>query len=428
MNKALHVSRFLWFLVLPACGAAHENMAQTVTETEQLPSHFALSNKTSYAIRPAGAKHLCVDVQHNSRENGAPLQLWECSGAEQQLFTRKGASLQAFGNKCLDVHQGAARAGARVQMWDCQEGSPNQKWTSIGPALQFKGTKFCLDVVNGLYNNGAALQLWSCDENNAHQKFSFEDQSPAPSATQQAQSDRKIVFQDEFDGDAIDTSKWNYEVNCDGGGNNEHQCYTQDGKNAWVKDGMLHIKVIKGKYKNKNYTSARINTAGKGDFTYGRFEARIKVPCGQGLWPAFWMMPTDSNYGSWPTSGELDIMEILGGDADTLHGTAHFGDKWPNNRNKGGSYSMSSGDFCQDFHTYAIERYQDKVVWSLDGKDYFTLKPNDASWSPAPHWPFDKRFFFILNVAMGGNWPGDPDPKIESGEMVVDYVRAYAPK
>jgi len=335
-----------------------------------------------------------------------------------------------YGNKCLDLVDGKARDGAKVQIWDCVDGSPNQAWVSKGNVLQFQGSNLCLDVTDGAFNSGTGLQVWSCNEGSANQQFRMVSKGASSSGTAvastNAQAGRKLVWNDEFDGNALDMSKWNYEVNCDGGGNNEHQCYTSDRKNSWVQDGMLHIKVVKEKYQNKDYTSARLVTAGKGDWAYGRFETRLKVPCGQGFWPAAWTMPTDSAYGAWPQSGELDIMEILGGSPSTLHGTAHFGNLAPNNRSKGGAYSLSRGTFCDDFHVFAIERYQDHVTWSVDGQDYFTLSKQDADFSPASPWPFNKRFFFILNVAMGGNWPGDPDPSIQEGEMVVDYVRIYA--
>ena len=415
-----------------ACGPAQTSSVTLLAN--KAADEIPLKNGTAYTISAkradASGEALCVDVQQQSQNNGALLQIASCAGTASQTFVRRGSALQVYSNKCLDVIDGKLYDGARVQIWDCADNSPHQSWIARGKLLQYKGSNFCLDVTDGQFKQGAILQLWNCDVANSHQQFSMVPKiaSNSPTTPASGQSGRTLVWNDEFTGNAIDQSKWNYEVNCDGGGNNEHQCYTSDGKNSWVQGGMLHIKVIKEKYANKDYTSARLTTAGKGDWTYGRFETRLKVPCGQGFWPAAWAMPTDGVYGIWPQSGELDIMEVLGGSPDTLHGTAHFGALAPNNRSKGGLFNLSQGTFCDDFHVFAIERYEDRVTWSVDGQDYFTLRPGDADFAPAWPWPFNKRFFFILNVAMGGNWPGNPDPSIQSGEMLVDYVRIYAPK
>jgi beta-glucanase (GH16 family) len=423
---------------LCACGtnaAPNEEAPVALVPTAQRLDDAALTNGQAYSIVPSQRRALCVDVRDNSRDNGAGLQLWTCHAGENQTFVRRGQALQAVGNKCLDLVEGRAVNGQPVQLWDCVDGSPNQAWVSAGKRIQLKGTNMCLNVRDGALQDGGALQVWACNDNDANGQFTFLPSgagggsgAAVGSGAQASASGRKLVWQDEFDGDRVDRSKWQYEVNCDGGNNNEWQCYTDSTDTAYVRDGLLHIRVNKGRYKNKEYTSARLNTYSRGDWTYGRFEVRLRVPCGQGFWPAAWMMPSESAYGPWPQSGELDIMEVLGGDPKVLHGTAHFGNLAPNNRSKGGSTTLQNGTFCDDFHVFALERTPQKNTWYLDGREYFSLTPNDGNWSPAPNWPFNKKFFFILNVAMGGNWPGNPDPSIQNGEMLVDYVRVYAPQ
>lgn len=144
--------------------------------------------------------------------------------------------------------------------------------------------------------------------------------------------DWNLVWSDEFNGSTIDASKWNFEVNGNGGGNNELQYYTDRAENAHLAGGHLVITAIKEKYENRNFTSARLTTKGKFSFKYGRAEARIKFPKGKGFWPAFWMMPEEAVYGGWARSGEIDIAEVVGDKPTIIHGTLHYGDKWPKNR------------------------------------------------------------------------------------------------
>ena len=383
-------------------------------------------------IEPVLAPGKCLDVAWASQDDGAEIQLWDCNGGAQEAWAYAGGMLSVYGNKCLDVKDGIDRNGTRLQIWDCTPGNANQQWVRRGNTWEWAGHGKCLDVPGGITQAGTRLQIWDC-LNNANQQWSgggVTSSPPPPAPLPPAPppppaSPWKLVWSDEFDGASVDQGKWNYEVNCEGGGNHELQCYTASAANAFVTGGHLALRVLKQDLNGKPYTSARLNSAGKGDWTYGRFESRARVPCGQGFWPAVWMLPTDWVYGSWPTSGELDIMEILGGNARQLFGTAHFGPAWPNNKHLGGTVTLGSGSFCDDYHVFAIERAADHVTWSVDGSDYFTLRSTDASWSPAPHWPFDQRFHFVLNVAMGGDWPGAPDPGIQAGEMDVDYVRAF---
>ena len=232
-----------------------------------------------------------------------------------------------------------------------------------------------------------------------------------------------LVWTDEFSGTEIDTTKWNYEVNGDGGGNNELQYYIKSKANSYIKDDNLVIKAAQHNYKGKFYTSARLNTKNKADWTYGRFDIRAKTPVQQGVWPAIWMLPTDWVYGSWPQSGEIDIMESVGHKPTTLVGTLHYGDPWPNNKYSGADYILPEGDLSTQFHLFSVEWEPNEIRWYIDDSLYSTKTINDLA--PKP-WPFDQKFHMILNLAIGGNWPGPPDelttfPKY----MFVDYVRVY---
>ena len=239
--------------------------------------------------------------------------------------------------------------------------------------------------------------------------------------------DWTLVWSDEFNGPDIDTSKWSHEVNGDGGGNNELQYYTARTNNSFIENGNLVIQALKENYSGKAYTSARLRTLNKGDWTYGRFEARMKLPYGQGLWPAFWMLPTDWVYGGWAASGEIDIMEIVGHEPNILHGTIHYHGEWPDNWYSGGSYTLPSGDFSDDFHVFAIEWEYGEIRWYVDDILYSTKTSWDTtSGAPFPA-PFDERFHLLLNVAVGGNWPGSPNGStVFPQRMEVDYVRVYS--
>ncbi len=237
--------------------------------------------------------------------------------------------------------------------------------------------------------------------------------------------DYTLVWSDEFDETSLDLSKWECQIgNGSGGwGNNEKQYYRSE--NAVVDSGYLTIIAKKENYNNFGYTSARIRTIKKGDWKYGKFEMRAKLPFGKGIWPAYWMMPTDNVYGGWAASGEIDIMEYLGHQTNKVYGTIHYGGAWPNNTSSGGSYSLSSGSFSEDFHTFLFVWEENKMQWFVDGVLYSTK----TSWStkgysyPAP---FDQRFHYILNLAVGGNWPGYPDSTTTFPQKyVIDYVRVY---
>ena len=249
-------------------------------------------------------------------------------------------------------------------------------------------------------------------------------------AQNSAYTENDIVWQENFDGTSLNLKDWNFEFHKPGWVNNELQSYGDSKENTYVKDGMLVIQPLK---KGKSYTSGRINTLGKHEFLYGRFEARLKVPKGKGFLPAFWMMPADeSHYGQWPKCGEIDIMEVLGDQIKKNHGTIHFGEP---HEQKQGIINLTKGNFADDFHIFAVEWDPEEMRFYVDDKmyykvnDWFTKKPGiDREPFPAP---FDQKFYIILNVAVGGSWPGNPDSSTkfdESAQMLVDYVKVYQKK
>ncbi|MDE7476796.1 MAG: Ig-like domain-containing protein, partial [Lachnospiraceae bacterium] len=248
----------------------------------------------------------------------------------------------------------------------------------------------------------------------------------------------KLVWEDNFngnDGDRVNEADWNYEVHEPGWVNAELQAYVDDAKNAYIENNQLHIKAIKEVIDGKEYyTSGRINTQGKHDFTYGRFEVSAKVPAGKGFLPAFWMMPTDeSYYGQWPKCGELDIMEVLGSETSTAYGTLHFGE--PHTQQQG-TYTLSGGkSFADEFHVFACEWDPGEIRFYVDDicyyrvSDWFTKREGFGKVAyPAP---YDQPFYIIMNLAVGGSWVGYPDETTaaafaeDRAEFIIDYVRAY---
>lgn len=241
-----------------------------------------------------------------------------------------------------------------------------------------------------------------------------------------------LVWSDEFDlpdDSPLNPEFWNYSTGMGSGGwgNNESQTYTDRIENSFIEDGMLVIQALEEKYMGAKYTSARVNTMVKAEFTYGRFEALLKLPNTQGIWPAIWMMPTFVNYGHWPASGEIDIMEFIGSEPDRVHGTLHFGNPHTFSTD---SYQLPSGEtFDQEFHLFVVEWEPKQIRWYIDGQLYHQVGSDEwfTSYKDAPETaPFDRPFHLIMNVAVGGNWPGYPDESSEFPQrMMVDYVRVY---
>lgn len=235
------------------------------------------------------------------------------------------------------------------------------------------------------------------------------------------------VWQDEFDYTGKpDSTKWGYDLGGSGWGNNELQNYTNNLDNARVQDGHLVITAIQAPSGNRQFSSARLLTKGKGDFLYGRIEVKAKLPSGVGTWPAIWTLATDSHYGDkyWPDNGEMDIMEHVGFDQDNVHANIHT--KSFNHSigtNKGNEVVVPNAS--TEFHVYACEWKPDYVAFFVDGKEYFRFDHNASyNWS---QWPFDRKQFLLLNIAVGGNWGGQKGvaENIFPQSMTVDYVRVY---
>ncbi|HTR26849.1 MAG TPA: glycoside hydrolase family 16 protein [Terriglobales bacterium] len=242
----------------------------------------------------------------------------------------------------------------------------------------------------------------------------------------------KLVWSDEFNGpngSSVDTSKWVIETGGKGWGNHELEYYTDRPENSFIQDGHLVIRALKEKYKGRdrvtrNYTSARMKTFGKFSQKYGRFEARIKVPAGQGMWPAFWLLGNDIEEVGWPACGEVDIMENIGKEPSIVHGSIH-GPGYTGTVGLEAPYTLPAGQrFSDDYHVFAVEWGPDSVAFYVDKTLYVTRTP--ANLRPGWKWVFDKPYFLILNLAVGGDWPGAPDRTTKfPKDMLVDYVRVY---
>ena len=240
-----------------------------------------------------------------------------------------------------------------------------------------------------------------------------------------------LKWEDQFEGESLNRDDWNVELHDPGWVNNELQSYVDSPENIYLQDGSLVLKPVENMNEDGSvsYTSGRINTQHKHDFKYGLFEARVKVPEGQGFLPAFWMMPTDENlYGQWPRCGEIDIMEVLGNNTDTSYGTIHYGN--PHSESQG-SYTLDEGSFSEEYHVFDVEWEPGKISWYVDGK----LIHTEDNWYSATEGqgeitypaPFDQPFYIILNLAVGGNWPGNPDDTtdIKNSAYYIDYVKVY---
>ena len=267
----------------------------------------------------------------------------------------------------------------------------------------------------------------------------------------------KLVWRDEFDADTVDPAKWDFDIGngfydyrnhawVPGWGNEELQYYTRDPANVFVKDSVLHIRALKESLHGCGYTSARLKTRqrdGTPLFTqqYGKFEFRARVPHGKGLWPALWMLPQDDTYGNWAASGEIDVMEILGEQPGKVLSSIHFGSSFPNRELVTHTLDLPNGGTVADWHVYAVEWEPGAIRWSLDGVVWATQdfwwscsKTRDglglvaakaADLNPWPA-PFDQPFYLVMNVAVGGNFPGAPNPTTSfPADLQVDYVRVY---
>jgi beta-glucanase (GH16 family) len=248
--------------------------------------------------------------------------------------------------------------------------------------------------------------------------------TPTPEPTPEwERSGWNIVWHDEFDGETLNLENWTFDIGGNGWGNQEWEAYTNRPENVRVEEGMLVIEareepeMIAG----RDYSSARIKTQGLQEFQYGRIEARIKLPYGQGIWPAFWTLGNDIYKKAWPVSGEMDILEFVGKEPGTIYATVH-GPGYSGGDGIGSSLAVSGESLRNDFHVYAIEWEADEIRWYFDDQQYFQLTPDQVP----GEWVFDHPFFIILNLAVGGRWPGYPDDTTVFPQfLTVDYVRVY---
>lgn len=237
----------------------------------------------------------------------------------------------------------------------------------------------------------------------------------------------KLVWSDEFERDGLpDPQRWSYDVGGHGWGNAELQFYTPARReNARVEDGHLIIEARRETWEGMDYTSARLVTKGKGDWSHGRFEIRAKLPEGRGTWPAIWMLPTEWNLGDggWPDNGEIDIMEHVGYDAGVVHASTHTQvHQWPKETQR--TATIAVPDATTAFHTYVLEWDAGEIRAYVDDRHYFTSRKDGGDWTS---WPFFRNFHLILNLAVGGHWGGKQgvDPEVFPQRMTVDYVRVY---
>lgn len=243
----------------------------------------------------------------------------------------------------------------------------------------------------------------------------------------------ELVWSDEFDYEGLpDTTKWSYDAGdgcpdlC-GWGNNELQFYTEKrSKNARVEEGHLIIEAHREDYETRNYTSARLLTRGKDAWKYGRFEIKARLPSGKGTWPAIWMLPENWEYGGWPESGEIDIMEHVGHEPNRVYATVHT-EAYNHIEGTQDTDTLHISDAEENFHEYAIEWAPQSISWFVDGEQYSSFQNENATHK---EWPFDQPFHLILNIAVGGNWGGAQgvDDDIWPQQMMVDYVRVYQKK
>ncbi|MBK8747118.1 MAG: family 16 glycosylhydrolase [Saprospiraceae bacterium] len=233
-----------------------------------------------------------------------------------------------------------------------------------------------------------------------------------------------LVWADEFTGTAVNENNWSFEIgNNNGWGNNELEYYKKE--NSTIHENEYLIITAKPEQTGEfQYTSSRLISKGKKEFTFGRVDIRAVMPIGQGIWPALWTLGADIGTNSWPACGEIDIMEYLGHEPDRVHGTAHWGTNTSTHKYKGSStLATNAGDFNENFHVFSILWEKDKIEWRVDDKKFYEITAAEMEGQP---YPFNKPQFFLMNLAVGGNWPGYPDATTVFPQLfIVDYIRVF---
>lgn len=384
-----------------------------------------------------------LDVSDVSKTPGANVHQWDYVGGDNQKWKLLSAGdgywyLESVNSGLvLDGAGWGTADGTNVVQWNRGNLQANQKFKIEANGdgtyrLTNQHANKVLDVSNSSQSNGGNVQLWTWNSSTA-QRWTFTrldsgstggSTGGSSDATTPSISGYRVAWSDEFNGTSLNTASWSYETGAGGWGNNELQYYTSRSQNVSVADGSLRITALKENYNGASWTSARIKTQGKRDFQYGKIQARIKMPNGTGLWPAFWMLGSNISSVNWPMCGEIDIMEHVNSEA-TTHGTIHWDNgghaNWgqPTNNNYWNNFSV---DVTQ-WHEYSIEWDSSLIKWYVDGKQY--MEANIAGGTGSTE-EFHRPFFFLLNLAVGGQWPGYPDGSTPSSStMYVDYVRVY---
>ncbi len=243
-------------------------------------------------------------------------------------------------------------------------------------------------------------------------------------ATPLAYAGKSLVWSDEFDGSTLDTDAWTFEIGNGswGWGNNELEYYRRE--NTRLINGYMVIEARRENALNFQYTSSRLLTKGKREFQYGRIDIRAALPFGQGIWPALWMLGDNIDQVGWPACGEIDIMELVGHEPGKMYGTAHYGPDLAQHASKGAFVSLAAGEkFGDKFHVFSIEWVENNIKWYMDDQLFFEFSKADAGLDA---YPFNHAHFLLINLAVGGNWPGNPDNStVFPQQLVVDYVRVF---
>lgn len=411
--------------------------SQTQTGTPAVVSKEALTSCASISInenayyRIVGRQsNRALDVKEVSTANGAAVQTWGYGGGDNQKwrFQSVGSGFYKItvkhSGKALDVSDVSQNNGAIIHQWD-YVGGANQQWCAIPTDSGFyrilaKHSGKAVDVKDLNTADGGVVHQWDY-VGGANQQWKFE----------QVETINQPIWSQEFNepsGTQPSTAIWNFETGGSGWGNNELQNYTNRASNLAMNGaGQLVITARREAfgscwYGACQYTSARITTQNKYSVLYGRIEARIKIPGGQGIWPAFWMLGANLGSVGWPNSGEIDIMEVVGSDPNNVHTTLH-GPGYSGCCGIHSAYNLGQA-VSNGYHVFAVDKRQNDIKFFVDGVQVFRVTP--ANIPAGTQWVFNQPFFMLLNLAVGGNWPGNPDASTPfPAQMLVDYVRVY---